>query len=62
MKVVLASLPLALMLMATACGGRDPVAAEAENTAGINEAVASANATAEAATAAANMEEAASNR
>ena len=60
MRLLLASLPLALVLAATACGGRDPVADEAENTAGLNEAVAEANAAAEAATT--NAEEAASNR
>ena len=60
MRILLASLPLALVLKAAACGGRDPVADGAGNTAGLNEAVAQANATAEAATN--NAEEAASNR
>lgn len=49
MRILLAALPLALVLTATACGGDGPVAENADNAAAINEAVADANEVAEAA-------------
>ena len=49
MKALLATLPLALALVAAACGGDGPVADEANDTAGIDAAVADANQAAEAA-------------
>ena len=48
MKAILASIPLAFVLSAAACGESDPVDENADNTLGIDVAVAEANATAEA--------------
>jgi len=48
MKAVLAALPLVFMLGAVACSKADPVAEDAENAAGLEQVVESANATAEA--------------
>ena len=48
MKAFLASIPLAFVLAAAACGKSDPVNENADNTAGLEVAVAQANATANA--------------
>ena len=48
MKAVLAAVPLVFILAATACGGNDPVAEEADNVASLNAVVAEANAAANA--------------
>ena len=48
MKAILASIPLAFVLSAAACGQSDPVDENADNTVGIDVAVAQANATADA--------------
>ena len=48
MKTFLATIPLAFVLGAVACGKSDPVDKDAENTAGLSEVVAQANATANA--------------
>ena len=48
MRTVLAALPLVFVLGAVACSKSDPVAEDAENAAGLEQAVESANATAEA--------------
>jgi hypothetical protein len=48
MKALLGAIPLAFVLAAAACGGSEPVDDNAENAAGLDVAVAEANATAEA--------------
>jgi len=48
MRTALAVIPLAFLLGAVACGKNEPVDDDAENTAGLGEVVAEANATAEA--------------
>ena len=48
MKAFLAAIPLVFLLSAAACGKREPVDEDAENTAGLEAVVAKANATAEA--------------
>lgn len=48
MKAILATIPLAFVLSAAACGKSDPVDENADNTVGIDVAVAQANATADA--------------
>lgn len=55
MKVLLATIPLAFVLAAAACGQSDPVADNAGDAESINAVVNAANATAEAATAGANV-------
>ena len=48
MRTILAAIPLAFLLGAVACGKNEPVAEDADNTAGLSTVVAQANATAEA--------------
>ena len=48
MKAILGAIPLAFVLSAAACGGSKAVDEDAENAAGLDQAVAQANATAEA--------------
>lgn len=48
MKALLATIPIAFVLTASACGGSEPVDDKAENAAGLDQVVAQANATAEA--------------